>query len=472
MRSSAPSLRYTLLWSTAVVVFVVLLVSGALILLTGALQRASSALVDAIESVRQAEESEIDLLLHGRANDPEVRETLERNLRRRVGELTRYISTQEEGEAVQEAQQKVQHYLQLYDAPGRQAEELTFALDSAYAALEAVVQINISQSQTVRDQARRWTRLGNLLGGVTGGLVLLVALGFTWWLKRKAFRPVLELADSIERFARGDRTVRAVVQGPLELREMSRRFNDMAFALAKQREAQARFLAGVAHDLKNPLAALRLSVAVVQPDQPLPDERRVRRALEVVQRQVTRLERMVGDFLDVAQIEAGRVELQFERHDARRLVREVVDLFEISQPPQRIVVSLPQSEVPLICDALRVEQVLSNLISNAIKYSPDAETIEIRLSASETWADFSVIDHGRGISPEDQARLFEPFSRVGLSKDDVPGVGLGLFVVRQLVEAHGGRIAVRSEVGVGSTFRVSLPRRMAASLSELSPDAR
>ena len=108
-------------------------------------------------------------------------------------------------------------------------------------------------------------------------------------------------------------------------------------------------------------------------------------------------------------------------------------------------------------DHVRIEQVLTNLVSNAIKYSLAGSVVEVSLQRQAGQIELCVVDHGMGIAPKDLARIFEPFRRVGLSNGNVPGVGLGLFVVRKIVEAHGGRIDVESTLGRGSTFRVVLP---------------
>ena len=117
---------------------------------------------------------------------------------------------------------------------------------------------------------------------------------------------------------------------------MAARFNEMASVLSAQREAQMAFLAGVAHDLRNPLSALRLAVAVNAPDRALGSEEDVRRTLALVSRQVVRLERMIGDFLDRARIEAGRLELQMRECDLRAVVEDVADLFRSASSPRRL----------------------------------------------------------------------------------------------------------------------------------------
>jgi signal transduction histidine kinase len=134
-----------------------------------------------------------------------------------------------------------------------------------------------------------------------------------------------------------------------------------------------------------------------------------------------------------------------------------VEQFQAISPGRHIELSLADDEVPLVCDGLRIEQVTANLVSNALKYSPAEAPVRVSLRRADGEARLVVADHGLGIAEEDQGRLFEPFRRVGLSAEAIPGVGLGLFVVRQIVEAHGGRISLTSAPGRGSTFRVHLP---------------
>lgn len=182
---------------------------------------------------------------------------------------------------------------------------------------------------------------------------------------------------------------------------------------------------------------------------------------EKIDRQITRMERMLGDFLEVARIEAGQLEIRSEVHDARTLVEEVVSLFEGASQEHQLTVRLPDVPLYLDCDPLRIEQVLINLVSNAIKYSPAGSPVEVALEANEAELELRVTDRGVGIAEHDRERIFEPFRRVGLSQQTIPGVGLGLFVVRKIVEAHHGRIELESARGRGSTFRVFLPRRLA-----------
>lgn len=468
--SKRASLRSTMAAAMVIVTVLALLVSGALVTLTTALHRATAASSASVESVRLAGEAEIDLLLHQRARDPLVRRGIEGDLRGKLVEARRFVTNSDEARVLSEAADQVDEYMASTRDPQRSAEEVAAREEAAYGALESLVTVNVAQSKEAQRDAARWDSVGNLLGIGIGALLILVAGAVIVWLRGRAFAPVLALAHAMERFGRGERDVRAAERGPRELREMCVRFNEMASAIAAQRQAQIAFLGGVAHDLRDPLAAIQMSVALLDPDKRLPPEDRIRQTVARLSRQIVRMERMLGDFLDVAKIEAGELELRLETHDARALGEQVIDLFE-DAGQDRLEVRLPDHGLLIRCDSLRIEQVLTNLISNAIKYSPSGERVEVVLESRGEELVLSVTDHGMGISEEDTARLFEPFRRVGLSKEMIPGVGLGLFVVRRIVEAHGGRIEVQSSPGKGSTFRVFLPASRPLALpTESHPD--
>jgi signal transduction histidine kinase len=202
-----------------------------------------------------------------------------------------------------------------------------------------------------------------------------------------------------------------------------------------------------------------MASAVVLADKPLPPEDRIRQFYARVNRQIDRLERMVFDFLDAARIEAGRLELLVEVCDMRDIARATIDLFEPTAPAHQLSLMAPSDPVRVSCDPARVEQVLNNLVSNAIKYSPRGGQIAVAVKPREDVVLLSVADEGVGIPADEIEHIFEPFRRTGTSKESVPGVGLGLFVARRIVESHGGRITVESTVGRGSTFHVQLPAR-------------
>lgn len=456
MRERTFRLRTVLQAITIAVMILALALTGSLFVMTQYLNRVSAALAAGVENVRAIEETQIALLRHARSPEPGAQSEFEAELLRNLAEVRRG-ATQEVLDSVDHAEATVRTYLEA-EASEPPPADLIALFTLAFDALDAVSDLNILEAREARDTAAHWDRVLRIAGTAAAACVLVLTGWLLWWMRTQAFQPVFALARAMEAFARGHHEARAEERGPTELREMVEQFNQMAAALSAQRRARTAFLAGVAHDLRNPLNALGLAVAQVQPGQPLPPEPKLRRTIELVQRQLQKLERMVNDFMDMAQIDAGQLKLRFGEHDLGALVQEVVSLFAVTGTQHRIELSLPASGLRARCDALRVEQVVSNLISNAIKYSPSAERIEVTLAREGEHALITVRDYGIGLSDEDRQHLFEPFQRAKLAREaTIPGAGLGLYVVYRLVTAHGGKIDVFSRPGEGSRFRVSLP---------------
>lgn len=448
---SAMSLRWIFTLVTTTIVTLALGTAAALVLLTTLLHRSATDLSAAVESVRLAEEMEIELLSYARTRDVGVRAMTGAEIEGLLQEFDRHVTTESEAELLRRARRDVRSYLT--QVPGQQAEA---ALEPAIAALESLVLVNTEQARAVMRRAARWNRAANAIAAIVGVVLVVGTAGFLFWLSTTGLRPIFRLAEAMERFARGDRAARVVETGPTELRAMAVRFNAMATELARQQREQLEFIAGVVHDLRTPLSALRVSLALVPAYEDRAGQGRMHQVLPVIRRQVDRLERMLGDLLDASRIEAGHLELRIEQRDARDMARQVVALFEGASTAVEIALSLPQVPTPLRCDPDRIEEVLSNLLSNAIKYSPGGGKIEIRVAATDGEVSFTVSDRGMGIAPSELPHVFEPFRRAP-SRYGISGTGLGLSVAKRIVEAHGGRIEAKSEQGVGSVFSVHLP---------------
>jgi two-component system, OmpR family, sensor histidine kinase MtrB len=455
MSKRYPGLRSIFTAAMLVIVVLAVAVSTSLVVLTNRLHSASRSLADTVESVRIANDAEIDLLLHARTRDAIAKRNLEADLRRTLVDLKPFVTTAAEDKALRDVSDRVEHYFEASHEEGNPPAPAERRLDAAYEALEALVDVNVAHARGAREQVARWDGIANGVGLGTALSVLVLSGWFLWWLRARGFRPVFSLLRSMERFGRGDRDVRADETGPSELHELAKRFNEMAAALSAQRDVQMSFLGGVVHDLRNPLAALKLTAASAQREGGMAPEVKLVRIGERAERQIARMERMLGDLLDTVQIEAGKLELRLDWREARQLVREVTSTFDATLTHE-LHVDVPDQEIWIRCDPLRIEQVLSNLISNAIKFSPAGGKVTVALRREGNEAVLSVADPGIGISDEDQRRLFEPFRRVGGSKDKIPGVGLGLFVVREIVAAHGGRVEITSAPGRGTEFRVRL----------------
>ena len=313
-----------------------------------------------------------------------------------------------------------------------------------------------ARPRTSRSAPAAWDRWARSVGTATALALVAGVATVLLWVRARVLRPLFRLADAMRRFGAGERKTRAAEEGPAELLAVARTFNEMASALERQREAQLAFLAGIGHDLVNPLSALRLNVALVSPDRPLPGENDVRAVFGRLERQVEKLRRMISDLLDAARVETGQLSLELHPCELKDLVAEVVEHYRQAAPDHPIAVSLPPEPVPVRCDPLRIEQVLSNLVGNAIKYSPAGTPVEVAVSQDDGRATVTVTDHGVGVAPEDRPHLFEAFRR-GSRARGIAGLGLGLAVARRIVEAHGGRIELDSAPTAGSIFHLILP---------------
>jgi signal transduction histidine kinase len=432
-----------------------LVLAGALVVTTTRLHAAAQRIGVSVESVAITEDIGLELASLRDASDVPSRAAHADRVQRLATEAEQYVDGVAEAAVFGRLAVAIDRCLAV--SPTAASENRGQLFEAAINAARELRHINIDQSRRFVDVAARWDRVANTLG-IAAILVFAVGLGaVAWWLQRRAFKPAIQLVGSIERYTQGDRSARATEEGPAEFRSIAQRFNDMASKLESQRNAQLAFLAGVAHDLRNPLSALKMAAGMIEADQPLPSEDRVRLLFSRVQRQIDRMERMVFDFLDAARIEAGNLELHMERCDARDLTRAIVDLFEPANRTHQLVAESPEEPVALVCDPGRIEQVLTNLVSNAIKYSPRGGSVRVAVARKAETVELSVTDEGVGMSAEDVDQVFEPFRRTGTSKEMIPGVGLGLFVARRIVESHGGRISVTTAVGTGATFTVQLP---------------
>lgn len=460
--------------STASLAALALLTASGLTLGTAAMHREVSSLFHIVREVRSIMELEVHMLSHEResarvalAQHPEqarARDAAEREMKRWLEELRANPVTADNAHAFREAEAEVERYLAAH-ARGNGAEppstaELAAAAreaDRAYAALERLLAAKLDESRVVRARVDRELGQSNAMSAGAAVALLAGILLTLWQISRCVYRPLLELRAAIDRYGAGSHDARAPHGGLDELREIAVAFNEMAAALDEQRRRQLGVLASVAHDLRNPLAALKLTVDRLRPDRPLPPEEQLRPMLARIGKEASRCDRMLTDLMDIARIEGGELELRREVRDARELAREVVELYRPAATAHELALSIPEEPVPLRCDPIRIEQVLNNLVANAIKYSPGGGAVQVAVAREGAEVTIAVSDRGVGISAEDQARLFERYFRAPSSGRVAPGVGLGLWAARRIAEAHGGSVHVKSAAGEGSTFTLRLP---------------
>ena len=226
--------------------------------------------------------------------------------------------------------------------------------------------------------------------------------------------------------------------------------------------ARDEFLSVASHELRTPLSALQLQIqTLLQPSRRLPQAvlspEQMTAKLEMAHRQIERLSRLIGELMDVSRITAGRLRVELEEIDLAAVVRDVVRRLgeEAKRSHSHVEVS---AAIPVVgmWDRIRVEQVVTNLLTNAFKFG-GGKPIEITVEEKGPTGRLVVVDHGIGIAPEDMDRIFQRYEQA-ISSRAFGGLGLGLYIARQIVEAHGGTIRVESQRGIGSTFIVDLPR--------------
>jgi len=258
------------------------------------------------------------------------------------------------------------------------------------------------------------------------------------------------LAELEEGFARSNREV-------FEMNEALVQVNSRLSELDRMKDT---FLSMITHELRTPMTAMiglaeNLEAGVYGPLNE-PQTENLRKIIE----SGGRLRQLVNDLLDLSKMESGMMRLQREPLDPRTLVEAVCyQLESLAEAGEvklinRVGYNLPEVD----CDGQRVEQVLTNLISNALKFTPPQGTVTIAASVQEDFVVFTVTDTGCGIPPESQAHIFDKFIQLHPNRDDrTKGTGLGLAIARHLVELHGGTVGVESQVGEGSCFSFSLP---------------
>jgi len=298
----------------------------------------------------------------------------------------------------------------------------------------------------------RWiTLLQRLAFAFLGGILVAGALG--WYFSRRITRPVLALSRAADEVAEGRYEIDLPpVRGGDEIAHLSERFNEMADRLRETEELERNFLLSVSHELRTPLTAIRGHVEALR-EGVVEDPNARADSLDVVAAETERLERLVGDVLDLAKLDARRFTVLREEVDMKRLVDRAYASFD--QEARRRAIDYDQvvSAAPVITsDGDRVLQIISNLLSNAFRWTPDGGRIAVELAADNGVVHVAVEDTGPGISKLEQERIFRPFwSRDG------GGTGLGLAIAHELASALGGRIEVRSAPGRGSRFELLLP---------------
>jgi signal transduction histidine kinase len=327
--------------------------------------------------------------------------------------------------------------------------------------------------------ASAWRQLKGY--AVVGLVIVFCTVAGALLIARSIARPVRLLSFAAEDFGRGNFSARAPAEGADEMSRLGMNFNAMAESLQKREERLAEldrlkseFVSTVSHELRTPLTTIKALTRLLMRDGL--DEAKRREYIETISIECDRQIDFVLNMLDLSRIEGGVLRITHERVDVQEVISSVVKSEARAAEKRGHTLRFePKSELPPVCaDPKELRRVLSNVVENAIKYTPDGGRIVLSALKEDGEIAINVADNGRGIPAEDMPHLFEKFHRGRAAGDsealrnattgaefledaDVSGVGLGLYIARNVMQQMGGRITVQSEVGRGSTFKLHLP---------------
>ena len=345
----------------------------------------------------------------------------------------------------------------------QQAPGLRWAIFGAGVLSSALTFFNVWLTARLMFASDHDLQLATVLLLFAGGIA--VALGF--FFSEAITDRIAQVGDAARRLAQGKLDARAAIAGRDEIASLARTFNDMAAQLQaadqKQRELdrlRRDLIAWVSHDLQTPLASVRAIVEALA-DGMVEDPDTAQRYLRTAQRDVESLSALIDDLFQMAQLDAGGLQLDLTPTDVGDLVSDTLESFTpVAQARGVTLTGAGRKAGVANLDARRIGRVLANLVGNALTHTPAGGQVTIAAHRSAQMLELVVADTGAGIAPEDLPNVFDRFYRGERARSRASGgAGLGLAIARGLVEAHGGRIEVVSTLGGGTTFTVHLPIR-------------
>jgi signal transduction histidine kinase len=298
----------------------------------------------------------------------------------------------------------------------------------------------------------------NVIGLVAAGVAvgLIVAIFLATYVARRITQPLRVIGSAADKVARGDLDVDVIGSRTSddELGQLATRFQGMVDRLREVDELERNFLMRVTHELRTPLTAISGHVQALNEGVVGPDD--LDESLGAVNEEVRRLDRLVGDLLDLTRLEAHQFRVVSEEVGLNALLERAAASFREKARTNDVIFETPIDDAPtIITDGDRVLQIVNNLLDNAFRWTPKGGTVALGCNSSNGIAAITVSDTGRGIAPAEREAVFHPF----YSRRGEGGTGLGLSIARELATALGGRLSVESEPGQGTTFTLSLPRK-------------
>ncbi|MEX2162046.1 MAG: HAMP domain-containing sensor histidine kinase [Anaerolineales bacterium] len=294
---------------------------------------------------------------------------------------------------------------------------------------------------------------------VRAGLAaLLLSLLLAFLMTRSITSPLQRVSAAARQFANGQRQV-IQPEGPAELRQLARTFNEMGDKVVTSQQSQRDFVANISHDLKTPLTSIQGFAQAIL-DGTARGANGVNQAAQVISTEAGRMQSLVQDLLELARMDAGVMQLDLQTFEIETLVNEINQKFIplASQAEVELKITLGDP-LTIKGDFERLTQAISNLVENALKVSPPGKSVEVISRGGKGFVEIEVCDSGPGIPAKEAKRIFERFYQVDKSRKTGAnrGAGLGLSIAQQILQAHGGSIRVESQVGAGARFIVRLP---------------
>lgn len=311
-----------------------------------------------------------------------------------------------------------------------------------------------SEGSDPSGQTRKTVQLFLLAGvALNLGLTLLLARFFS----RSITGRLKVLTDNAERFAHNEK-LHDPLPGDDEIADLDRVFHNMAAAVRESEQRKQEFVSIVSHDLKTPLTSLQMFLSMLGEGFYGELNEKGKQNVEACERSTDRLLNLIRDLLDIERLSAGKMDLEIKPVSISDVINRSVEAVEHFAQEQGVKLAVPENDAQALGDSDRLVQVLVNLLSNSIKFSPPGGQVEVTVKQSDGFVEVRVIDQGRGVPEHMREAIFERFKQVDI-KDakEKKGTGLGLPICKAIVEQHNGSIGVESEDGKGSTFWFRLP---------------
>jgi signal transduction histidine kinase len=324
--------------------------------------------------------------------------------------------------------------------------------------------IELDKSTPELNRRGRISARNGLIGLSISSLVGLIGIIF---LAYSMIRPLRELIRGIRSISKDKDNQPITVHSKDEFGELAGAFNEMMARLRREERMRSDFISMLSHEIRTPLTSIRESVNMIGEEVMGPINQRQRKFLEIAGSEIGRICDLLNHLMQASRLEPGRLEIQIQSIDPHGLVVDSLNSLKAAAESKKIEfkISAPEGLPLVVGDPKQIKQVLLNLIGNAIKFSDPENSVEVSVVNDEQnlkMMRFSVIDNGPGILDEEQSLLFNKYYRAANVRPHMDGVGLGLSIAKNIVEAHNGTIWVESQYGNGSTFSFTLPKATAA----------